>query len=69
MNMFRDILILALVALGAGLWFGQPDTWKWPDACGPYAVQFVTYASEGRPWTIILCGAIALALFMTRLRY
>jgi hypothetical protein len=69
MNMFRDILMMALVALGLGLWFGQPEGWRWPDACGSYVVMAVTYCTEARPYSIVLCGALALALFMTRLRY
>jgi len=69
MNMFRDIFMFAFMGLGAALWFGQPDTWQWPATLGPYAVEFITYASDGRPWSVILCAAMALALFMTRLRY
>ena len=69
MNMFRDILMVALIAFGLGLWFGSPESWTWPTSCGTYVVQFITYATEGRPWSIILCGALALALFMTRLKF
>jgi hypothetical protein len=36
---------------------------------GPYAVQGLYYLVVGRPWDIIILFALALALFMTRLKY
>jgi len=69
MNMIRDLLTLGFLALGAALWFGDPPSWQWPNQLGPYAVEFITYASDGRPWSFIVCAVLALSLFLTRLRY
>lgn len=69
MNQFRDLMIIALIALAIGLGFGHPENWNWAAAAGPYAVNAVTYLSMGRPWSIIILCALALALFMTRLKY
>jgi hypothetical protein len=69
MNQFRDILICALIILAVGLGFGQPENWTWAAVFGGYAVNAVTFLADGRPWTIIILIALALALFMTRLKY
>jgi hypothetical protein len=36
---------------------------------GPYAVQALYYLVISRPWDIIILFALALTLFMTRLKY
>lgn len=69
MNMFRDLMILLLLGLGAGLTFTDPLDWKWVASGGPYFVQGITYLVQGRPFTPVICFALALALFMTRLKY
>ena len=62
-------MILALLGLALGLGFGKPEDWTWVAAAGPYAVESVNYLTQGRPWSIIILCALALALFMTRLKY
>jgi len=69
MNQFRDLTILALIGLALGLGFGHPEHWDWAAAGGAYVVNAVTYLSVSRPWSIIILCALALALFMTRLKY
>ncbi len=69
MNQFRDLTMFALIALALGLWFGQPDKWTWAAAAGPYAVNAIDFLSTSRPWSIVILCALALALFMTRLKY
>jgi hypothetical protein len=69
MNMFRHLLGAAFIALGAGLMFGKPDEWKWPDVGGPYVVEALSFCIDLRPWSYILCFVMALALFMTRKVY
>ena len=69
MNQFRDILMCALIILAIGLEVGQPENWNWAAAGGAYVVNAITFLAEGRPWTVIVLMALALALFMTRLRY
>jgi hypothetical protein len=69
MNQFRDLLIVALIILALGLGLGQPENWTWAAAGGAYVVNAITFLADGRPWTILALMALALALFMTRLKY
>jgi hypothetical protein len=69
MNQFRDLTMSAMIILALGLLLGHPEDWSWASIGGPYAVEAVTFLADGRPWSIIILMALALALFMTRLRY
>jgi hypothetical protein len=69
MNQFRDILIFLLIAFGVGLGWGHPENWGWAARGGAEVVNALTFLAGIRPWSIILCFAIALALFMTRIKY
>ena len=69
MNQIRDILIGAMLILAASLWFGHPESWTWDDAGGPTLVTSINFLAQTRPWSIIVLCAMALALFMTRLKY
>ena len=69
MNMFRNLLTVALIALGLGLWFTDPTTWRWVDLGGPHAVQAVGFLAETRPISFIILFVIALALWMTRKQF
>ena len=69
MNQFRDITICALVILAVSLEVGQPENWNWAAAGGAYVVNAIAFLAEGRPWSVIILIALALALFMTRLKY
>jgi hypothetical protein len=69
MNQFRDLTMIAMIILAIALLLGQPENWTWVAVGGPYAMQGLTYLVEARPWDIIILMALALALFMTRLKY
>ncbi len=69
MNQFRDLTICALVILAIGLLVGHPENWTWAAAGGAYVVNSITFLADGRPWSVIVLMALALALFMTRLKY
>jgi hypothetical protein len=69
MNQFRDLTMLAMIILAIALLVGDPDNWGWVKFGGPYAVQALYFLSVGRPWDVIILFALALALFMTRLKY
>ncbi len=69
MNQFRDILILLMLILAAALGFGHPDTWTWAERGGAYAVDAVRILGDTRPWSILILCALALALFITRIKY
>jgi hypothetical protein len=69
MNQFRDLLMVALIILAAGIGLGHPENWTWAASGGPYVVNAITFLADGRPWTILVLIALALALFMTRLKY
>jgi hypothetical protein len=73
MNMFRDLAMMALIILGAGLSFTDPATWTWISVLGPqvapYVSQSVDFLSATRPFSNLFCYALALALFMTRIKF
>lgn len=69
MNQFRDITIVALLALGMGLMLGDPLDWKWVGACGPQVVEAVNFLVQAKPFSPVICFALSLALFMTRIKY
>ena len=69
MNQFRDITMMALIILSLGLLIGQPEDWTWAAVGGSYVVNTLNFLAEGRPWSIIVLMALALTLFMTRLKF
>jgi hypothetical protein len=69
MNQFRDITMMALIILAIGLLVGQPENWTWAAAGGAYVVNAINFLAEGRPWSVIVLMALALTLFMTRLKF
>jgi len=69
MNQFRDILIAVLLALGMGVELTDPKDWRWADIGGPYVVNALNFLGDFKPWTPIVLFALALALFMTRIKY
>jgi hypothetical protein len=69
MNMFRDIAILVLLALGIGLMVGDPENWTWVELGGSYALDALSFLIKGRPFSELICMVLALAMFMTRLKY
>ena len=71
MNQFRDILMCALIILAFGLLLGHPEdqNWTWATFFGGYVVSAIDWMSQARPWSIFILFALALALFMTRIKY
>lgn len=69
MNQFRDLTILALFGLALGIALGHPEGWTWAAGGGAYVVEAIDFLAKGRPWSVIILCALALALFMTRLKY
>jgi hypothetical protein len=69
MNQFRDLTMVGLIILAISLLVGQPENWTWAAMGGPYAVEAVAFLADGRPWSVIVLIALALTLFMTRLKY
>ena len=69
MNQFRDLLMMALIILAIALEVGDPDSWSWVKLGGTYAEQALYWLIQGKPWDICILLALALALFMTRLKY
>jgi hypothetical protein len=61
--------MVAFIILGISLLVGQPENWTWDAMLGGYVVQAVTFLSDMRPWSVIVLLALALSLFMTRLKY
>ncbi len=69
MNQFRDLAICFLIFVGASLMFSNPIEWNWITILGDYFVSGVKWLCDLRPWSEMIAFALALALFMTRLRY
>jgi hypothetical protein len=69
MNQFRDIMIAVLLALGIGVEVTDPKDWTWATVGGPYVVNSLDFLGDFKPWTPIVLFALALALFMTRIKY
>ena len=59
----------ALIILAAGIGLGQPENWTWAAAGGAHVVNAINFLADGRPWSVVVLLALALALFMTRLKY
>jgi len=69
MNQFRDLTMMGMIILAIGLLVGQPENWTWASLGGANAVNAVNFLAESRPWSVIVLFALALALFMTRLKF
>jgi hypothetical protein len=69
MNQFRDLTIVAMIILAIALTVGDPDKWGWVQFGGDYATQALYFLIQARPYDIIILFALAVALFMTRLKY
>jgi hypothetical protein len=69
MNMFRNLLSVACLALGIGLFMSDPSKWRWADPAGPYVVNALVFLGEIKPFSYLLLVAIAVTLFMTRKQY
>jgi hypothetical protein len=69
MNQFRDITMAILLALGFGVLLTDPDDWTWASVGGPYVVNALHFLGQFKPWSPVILFALALALFMTRIRY
>ncbi len=69
MNQFRDITMLIFIALALGIALTDPDDWSWAAAGGAYVVQALHFLGQYKPWTPVVLLALALALFMTRIKY
>jgi len=69
MNMIRNLLTLAIFALGIGLWFVPTVQWSWVNLLGGQAVMALDFMGKTEPFSSIICLVIATALFMTRKQY
>ena len=69
MNQFRDLTIIAMITLAIALQVGSPENWGWIHYFGGYAEEGLGYLIAARPFDVVILFALALALFMTRLKY
>jgi hypothetical protein len=69
MNMFRDLLCLLFLAFGFGLIFTDPNNWSWAQRAGPGVTSFLHVCGDFKPFIIVACFIITVALFMTRKKY
>ena len=69
MNMFRNLLCLFLLAFGISLIVSNPSDWPWIQRGGPDLLEILKTCETFRPFVIIACFVVTLALFMTRKIY
>ena len=69
MNMFRDLAMVALIAMGVTLFVSNPMDWSVMSHVPPEVGQGVNFLVITKPFSSVVCFALALALFMTRLKY
>jgi hypothetical protein len=69
MNQFRDILWVALLALGLGVGLTNPDDWSWASIGGAHVLNALHFLSITKPWCVVILLAVSLAIFMTRIKY
>ncbi len=69
MNQFRDLTIVALIALAIGIGMTDPEDWTWAAAGGAYVVNALHFLAITKPWSVVVLLALSLALFMTRIKF
>ncbi len=69
MNQFRDITMVILIVLAMSIELSDPHDWLWAARGGPYVVNTLNFLGDYKPWSPIVLLALALALFMTRIKY
>ena len=69
MNMFRNLLTLALIIFAIALVFGSPEKWSWIDSLGGTAVTVLRVCIQFRAFVVVGCVVVSLALWMTRKQY
>jgi len=69
MNMFRDIAMVTLIALGISLIVSNPMDWRIIASTPTFITDGLNFMVMTKPFSPVVCFALALALFMTRLKY
>jgi hypothetical protein len=69
MNMFRNLLSLFLIFLGVAFIVSNPSQWPVLQRGGPDLIEVLKVCETFRPFVIIACFVVTLALFMTRKIY
>ena len=69
MNQFRDLTMMGLIILALGVGLSDPEDWTWAAIGGAYVVNALHFLAITKPWSVIVLMALALAIFMTRIKY
>jgi len=69
MNMFRDLAMLACIGIGLALNFADPIDWKILASTPVEVPEAVAFLQSAEPFSSLIFFALALALFMTRIKY
>ena len=69
MNMFRNLLVLFLLAFGFSLIFSNPSDWTFIERGGPNVISFFKICETFRPFVCGACFVTAVALILTRKIY
>jgi len=69
MNMFRDLAMLFCIFVGVSLWVTNPLDWSIMARAPVQIPEAIEFMQKAQPFSSLVCYALALALFMTRLKY
>ena len=69
MNMIRNLLCLVLLVFGIALLVSNPVDWALTQRLGGDALDFAKICVDFRPFIVIACFVVTLALFLTKKVY
>jgi len=69
MNMFRDLTMLFCIFVGGSLMLTDPLSWTIMARMPGQIIEGITFMQKAEPFSSLVCFALALALFMTRIKY
>ena len=69
MNMFRDLAMLFCIFCGVALMVSNPLDWSLMARAPAEVSEAISFMLKTQPFSSIVFYALALALFMTRIKY
>lgn len=62
---FNALVGAILIGFGLFLFFGDPTHLDWPAQLGPWAVKFMKFCADFRPYSAVISLVLGLASFLT----
>jgi hypothetical protein len=69
MNMFRDLAMLFCLFVGISVMVADPLSWSIMARAPSQIPMAIEFMQKAEPFSSLVCFALALALFMTRIKY